>query len=302
MGAFDTTISPMLLKNGGKPFDDKNYIFEIKFDGIRCIAFCDKNKTVLQNRRSKIINKQFPELDSIHTQCTEKCILDGEIICLNEKEVPDFNLLQKRILLKSKSSIQRQSKLIPVLYVVFDILYCKNKDLTHLPLIKRKKILNENIKENSYISISSFFEQNGKELFKQVQLLNLEGIVAKKKDSLYHIKERTNDWVKIKNMVFEDFLICGYTLENGKIKDLILGTITDNELKYDGNVYIGAKKRDQKLIMDFAQKNKLAKPLFKNFSTQTVWISPQLICTVEYLQRTKSNQRRQPVYRGLRTD
>lgn len=302
MNIFDMDMYPMLLNSANKSFDDINYIFELKLDGIRCLAFCDKNKTILKNRHLKIINEKYPELCNIYQQCNENCILDGEIVYLDEKGFPNFNTLQKRSLLTSKFKILYQSKLIPVCFVAFDILFCKNDDLTHLPLMKRKNILSQTVKENSFISISRYIERYGKNLFKSIKKLNLEGIVAKKKNSFYFVGERSSNWIKIKNTIFEDYIICGFTIENGEMRDIIIAKKEDGILKYDGIVYIGAKEMEKKIIWKFAQKNKVAQPIFKNLSDDITWIRPQLVCTVEYLQRTKSNQRRQPIFRGLRTD
>lgn len=298
---FLTNILPMKLKTISKPFDDENYIFELKLDGIRCIMFCDEKKTVLQNRNLKIINDTYPELLALHRQCKNKCILDGEIVYANEQGFPDFQALQKRNMASKKTQAEMWAKRYPVSFVAFDILSLGDKNLVAMPLIERKKFLKKNISENEFISVARYIEKSGVEFFGQIQKLSLEGIIAKKKNSPYLIGVRSDNWLKIKNLIYEDYTVCGYVPdESGNVKNLILAKKHGKNLIFDGEIYVPAQA-DKNFVLNFA-KNNPGKELFKNLKKNVVWILPKLVCTVEFVQKTKTGERRQPIFAGFRTD
>ena len=172
-------------------------------------------------------------------------------------------------------------------------------------MLERKELLKKTIKENEFLSISRYIEEKGIELFNQTKKLNLEGIVAKKKDSVYELGKRSKNWIKIKNLLDEDFIVCGIKLDdNGKIKDLILGDFDkQGNLQYRGNVNATMSKEEKNLLLDFASINKIKKPLFEQLKDKDIiWINPNLICTVQYMMLTKDGGMRQPVLKGLRFD
>ena len=198
-------ILPMMLKQNSQPFDSDDYIFELKFDGMRCLAYLDENSTILINRRLKNITKIFPELKNLNKQIKEKCILDGELIYLDKNGKPDFNILMTRNLSTNPFLISIKSRIYPVTFIVFDILYYIDKDITKYALLKRKKVLEENIIENDFINISRYIENNGIALFNKIKEENLEGIIAKLKQSTYQIGKRWRIG-KNQNLIDEDLL------------------------------------------------------------------------------------------------
>ena len=292
-------ISPMLLHQV-EPFDDKDYIFELKLDGIRCIAYIDTKSVVLQNKRFKDVTDIYPELKEMNKCVKHKVILDGELVVLTDGK-PDFYALQTRSLMTDKFRIELAAKRNPVQFVAYDIIYNNGNDLTNLPLMKRKEILSADINEGNNLSISRYIEEKGKAFFELAKKENLEGIVAKKKDGLYHIGKRTRDWVKIKVMQDEDLLVLGYKPdENGNVKDLILGHEENGKLKCKGSVYLGISKEERDYIKNFATKNK-SKVIDGKYK-DVIWIEPELIGTVQYMQETESGNMRQPVWKGLKMD
>jgi len=291
-------ISPMLLYQT-QPFDDEDCIFELKLDGIRCIAYLDKD-VVLQNKRYKDVSDLYPELSEMYKCVKRKTILDGELICLKDGK-PYFYGIQKRSLMSDKFKIKLAANESPVQFVAYDILYYDGKDLTNLPLMERKRILSEKVQEGNNLSVSRYIEKNGIAFFELAKEQELEGIVAKKKDGKYHIGKRTHDWVKIKVMQDEDLLVCGYQKdEKGNVKDLILGYYDDNgELQLRGKVYLGVSKEERRIIEKYAREHRLKKPLFNKYE-DAVWIEPELVGTVEYMQETEQGGMRQPVWKGLK--
>lgn len=297
----DKNISPMLLNEVKEPFDDKDYIYELKLDGIRCIAYLGKD-VVLQNKRFKDISAIYPELSDMSKCVKKNIVLDGEIVVLTNGK-PDFYALQKRSLMGDRFRIQLAAKKNPVQFAAYDILYYDGKDLTDKPLMERKAILQEKVSEGNGLSISRYIEEQGIAFFNLAKEQDLEGIVAKKKDGLYHIGKRTSDWIKIKVMQDEDLLILGYQPdEDGVPKDLILGYYDEKgKLQCRGKVYLGVSKEERAFILKFAKKNTVKSPWFENYKN-VVWLKPELVGTAHFMHETESGGMRQPVWKGLRDD
>lgn len=296
-------ISPMLLGSVQTPFDSDEYIFELKLDGVRCLAYLDEKQTILRNKRNKDVSGIYPELKNIHLQAKKRCIIDGELVVLNDDGTPNFFALQKRSLMTDKFRIEIEASKSKVNFVAYDILYYGDKEITDLPLTKRKEILKNNIQENEVLSVSRVIDDKGIELFEMTKKLNLEGIVAKKKDSKYHIGKRSKDWLKIKNLIDEDLVICGITFDDdNKIKNVLLGEFKNKKLIARGKVYLNISKEIQKKILNFAIKNTLDKPLFEKRDENVLWIKPKLYCTIQYMTLTKDGNMRQPVFKSLLED
>ena len=298
----DKNISPMLLHEIKEPFDDDDYIYELKLDGIRCVAYIEPKSVSLQNKRFKELTPIYPELSDICKCVKKRVILDGELVVLTDGK-PDFYALQRRSLMADSFRISLASKKNPVQFAAYDILYCDGKDLTDKPLMERKEMLSKNVKEGFNLSIFRYLSTNGVVFFEIAKKENLEGIVAKKKDGLYHIGKRTHDWIKIKVMQDEDLLVLGYQPdEDGKVKDLILGYYDENgALKCRGKVYLGVSKEEREIIMNFAKKNTVKRPWFDKYKN-AVWLKPELIGTAHFMHETASGGMRQPVWKGLRDD
>lgn len=297
----DKNISPMLLNEVKEPFDDKDYIYELKLDGIRCIAYLGK-EVVLQNKRFKDVSVIYPELLDMSKCVKKNTVLDGELVVLMDGK-PDFYALQKRSLMGDRFRIQLAAKKNPVQFAAYDILYYDGKDLTDKPLMERKAILQEKVSEGNGLSISRYIEEQGIAFFNLAKEQDLEGIVAKKKDGLYHIGKRTSDWVKIKVMQDEDLLILGYQPdEDGIPKDLILGYYDEKgKLQCRGKVYLGISKEERAIILNFAKKNTVKSPWFEKYKN-AIWLKPELVGTVHFMHETENGGMRQSVWKGLRND
>lgn len=298
----EKNISPMLLNEVKEPFDDADYIYELKLDGIRCVAYIEPKSVTLQNKRFKDLTPIYPELTDICKCVKRKVILDGELVVLTDGK-PDFYALQRRSMMNNKFRISLAAKKNPVQFAAYDILYYDGKELTDKPLMERKEKLSCVVTEGNNLSVSRWIEKNGIAFFELAKKENLEGIVAKKKDGLYHIGKKTSDWIKIKVMEDEDLLILGYQpYEDGTPKDLILGYYDDNnELQCRGKVFLGVSKEERAIILKFAKKNTVKRPWFDKYKN-VVWLRPQLVGTVQYMHETESGGMRQPVWKGLRDD
>lgn len=300
---FETkNISPMLLNEVKEPFDDEDYIYELKLDGIRCVAYIEPKSVTLHNKRFKNLTDVYPELSDVCKCVKKRVILDGELVVLTDGK-PDFYALQKRSLMGDKFRISLAATKNPVQFVAYDILYYDGKDLTDMPLSERKERLSKAVAEGHNLCVSRWIEKNGIAFFELAKKEALEGIVAKKKDGLYHIGKRTSEWIKIKVMQDEDLLVLGYQPdEEGKVKDLIVGYYDEKgELKCRGKVYLGVSKAERKVIAEFAKKNTVKEAWFDKYKN-AVWLKPQLIGTAHFMHETEGGGMRQPVWKGLRED
>lgn len=294
----EKTLEPMLFFESEEVFDSEDHIFELKFDGARCLAYLDHNQTILINKRKKDISRTYPELSAIHKQIKEKCILDGELVAMNQGK-PDFFLLQKRALATNPFKIKTMMTKIPVVLVVFDLLYYHNQVTVDLPLMERKKLLAETVMENNQLILSRYIETRGKDFFALAQKENLEGIVAKKKDSLYYPGKRSRVWLKMKVYQDEDYVICGYVPIAYGMKDVIFGAYNEHHQLYHAATVMSNK--DKELIMGFAEKHP-GPPLFPASQEQVIWMKPYLVGTLQFMMKTKSGGLRQAVFKGVRDD
>lgn len=282
-------FSPMLLKETNEAFDSNEYIFELKFDGQRACIFVGPNEFKILNRHNKFITELYPELEEIKKIVNKNTIFDGEIVAF-DKGVPSFSKLQQRAHLKDKKKIRYQSINNPVIFIAFDILYQK-KDLINKTIEERKKIL-DRIPDNDFFIKIKTYENCGKKIFKFTKKHNLEGIVAKKKKSLYLINKRSNLWIKIKNNEEEDFFICGYKEKNNNIISIILGEYINNKLNYVGSVIT---TKNSILFQSIKKIKIIDNSPFSNYKKDNItYIEPKLTCKVKYMERTKNNHLRQP--------
>lgn len=290
----------MLLSTASKPFDNADYIYEIKFDGVRAITYLS-DQTVILGRSGKDFTPLFPELENLHKHINKKMIIDGEIVCLTNGK-PNFSLILSRTA-STYHSAKIQSKKYPAILIAFDILYIDDKEIISLPLIERKEILNNTLIPCENLIISECISEKGNALFEFAVKNQLEGIVAKRKKSIYLPGVRSSDWLKIKYIQQENLVICGYITEpnSDDIRYLILGEYNDeNQLVYKTKIYIGSKQTDKLKIKTFAKNNTIKKPHFGGFEN-AIWLKPTLMCKIKYLEKTSENNLRQPIYLGLVT-
>lgn len=282
-------LKPMLLKEVDKPFNDKDYIYEIKFDGIRTIVYANKKTINIYSRNGKEITHLYPELENIKEIVSKNTIFDGEIV-LFENNKPSFSKLLERNNTKKKNKIKSYQQNYPVNFMCFDILY-EGKDLNELTLLERKQILSK-YKDNDHFNKTFFIEEKGVNLFKEIKKLNLEGIVAKKKDSIYEIGVRTYNWLKIKNIKQKEFYIGGYTINKNNLS-LYLGELDNNKLNYVGKVALAKK---YKLSQDILKSKKLKLSTFNSeIDEDIIYIKPNYKVNVSYLEKNNNGHLRHPV-------
>lgn len=300
------SIKPMLIGAESDPFDDPDYLFELKLDGERCIAYLDPLQgTELRNKRNMKMLRKVPELSEIHKQVTKRCILDGELIVIVDGK-PDFSEIKRRSLMSNTFKIELSAAKYPACFTAYDILYEDGHPITDLPLTERKAALNRVVAaESKLLAVSRVFDGKGVALYGLAEQQDLEGVVAKRKDSRYYFDKRTKDWLKIKNLKDDDFVVCGYINKEKGVVSIVLGQYRGPELVYKGHVTMGVSRDDFSAISSHPRVGAPDFTVYPETSSgndRAVWISPDLVCTVKFMEYNTGGGLRQPVFKGLRTD
>jgi bifunctional non-homologous end joining protein LigD len=296
---------PMLAKVAPDAFTDKDWIFEVKWDGFRAIAYVEEPYS-LKSRNGKELKNNFPELQEL-TRLSSNIVIDGEIIVMREGK-PDFQSLLERGQAVSKGEIQRESSRAPATYIVFDILEKDGKPLTQLSLMERKAALKNSLKEGTNVLLCDYIEEKGEAYFKLALEKGLEGVVAKKKDSQYEEGLRTGSWLKIKKLKTCDCVIFGYTEGEESRKQtfgaLLLGLYDkDGTAVYVGKVGTGFTQQMLATLKDKFEEVKTDAAPFKPESGDVVtWLEPTLVCEVDYQVVTRDMRLRMARFKRLRDD
>jgi bifunctional non-homologous end joining protein LigD len=288
----------MLASETKDPFDDEKWLFEIKWDGYRAIAEKNDNGILLYSRNGLSFLETYPVVGNQLNNIKEDAIIDGEIVVLNDKGEPDFQLLQH----------YSENKDRPIQYYIFDLLRLNGHDISGLSLLERKELLQKIIPKNEVIKYSDHILESGKSFFRVSKEKNLEGIIAKKITSKYYPGKRTTEWLKIKHHKTLEAIIAGYTQPTGGRKyfgALILAGINGNQLKYIGHTGTGFNYASLKEMYETLQPLVQEKsPFHEKIKTNmpVTWVKPELICEVKYSEITDGGKLRHPVFLHLRDD
>ena len=298
-GPMPRTLEPMKAQLVDAAFDDDRWLFEVKWDGIRLVSFIDNGKVSLQTRAGRIVDDEYPQLQAVSRLVNAKqAVLDGEIVALDEEGRPSFQLLQNR-----------GKEPHPMQYVVFDIVYLDGQRLFRVPLEDRKRLLRDIVRDSDLLKYSEHVLGEGKAFFKAAQQKQLEGIVAKLRDSPYQPGMRSSAWLKIKAVRQQEVVIGGFTEPRGGRRHfgaLIVGVYEDGKFVYAGHVGGGFDERSLESLA------KLMKPLTVKTSPfsgepprgneKPTWVRPKLVAEVKFAEWTRDGVMRQPVFLGLRDD
>jgi len=299
--------TPMLAEIGkGHPPSSDKWIYEVKWDGVRAICYIQNGQVRMVSRNGNVIDRQYPELSILpHQIKAQTAIIDGEIAALNERGVPSFEMLQRRINVADESSVATLARHHPVVFYAFDLLYLDGQDLRGKTLLERKRLLKEVLQPTDVIRYSDHFS-DGAALFEAAKQQGVEGIIGKKASSFYESR-RSGDWVKYKIHESDSFILCGFT-EGARdhFGALILGVQDGGKLKWAGNVGTGFDRKTIKAIHDrllpLVTETCPLEPE-KNLPKKDVtWVRPELVCEVQFANRTADGKLRAPVWLGFRTD
>jgi DNA ligase D-like protein (predicted ligase) len=299
----DQKIAPMLAHRS-EPFDSDRHIFEIKWDGTRCLLFAQKESVRLQNRRLLDITIRYPELHAIHEGLdAADVVLDGELVVLRGGK-SDFKLLQQRDHLKDPLKIKLLSTRVPATYVAFDVLHHEGESCLDKPLEERRALLSRTLREWPHLLESRFIRRTGTLFFRQAASQGLEGIMAKRIDSPYLVGKRSRYWLKIKTGGAKTCWVVGYTIGKGARKkffgSLTVATKAGSKWTYRGRVGSGFTDRELASIRRRLESLKTDAPPFPVPDPNEIqWVQPQLKCEVVFQEETAKGHFRAPVFKGL---
>lgn len=308
-----TAIYPMLANIAEKPFDDQNWLFEIKWDGYRAVSFIQNGKVRLVSRNQNDLSGRYPELQQLPNFVNAKnAILDGEVVALDEQGRPSFSLMQQRTGIRQHGRQAAPRRDLPIMYFVFDIIYLDGYDLRKVNLDARKKILRDVLRDGGIVRYSDHYSGQGVALFNAAKEKGLEGIIAKSRNSCYE-ERRTREWLKIKITQTVDCVIGGYTDPEGARQyfgALVLGLYNGKkQLIHVGNAGTGfnqnmLKEMSARLKELDAGKNPFTGPVEPR---KVHWVKPVLVAEVKFTEWTHETDEgglklRAPVFMGLRED
>jgi bifunctional non-homologous end joining protein LigD len=306
-------LRPMLATAGTLPVRDAGWAYEMKWDGIRALAFIQDGAVRLMSRTGRDISHVYPELAGIAGAVDARlAVLDGEVVAFGDGDWPDFEALQQRMNIANAAQARILASQVPVSYLAFDVLWRDDRPLLDVPYVERRKLLDGlGLAGGRWQAPPSFIGESGRDVQAVSKQNELEGIVAKRLQSRYEPGRRSQSWLKIKNLFRQEIVIGGWKpgegARAGGIGSLLVGVHRGGELVYCGHVGTGFTQRTLQLLA-----GKL-KPLARTTSPfgKTVpadearsahWVEPGLVAEVEFVKWTKSGRLRAPAYKGLRDD
>jgi bifunctional non-homologous end joining protein LigD len=288
----------MLAKLHDEAFDDKNWIFEIKWDGYRAVADLSEEEPQFYSRNGISFLSKFKKVANDFSKQQHKMILDGEIVAYDSQGKPNFQLLQQVM----------DNPDLALVYQVFDLLWLNGHSTENLPLIQRKELLKEALIETEGIRYSDHVTENGISFFEEMNKMKLEGMMAKKANSVYIENSRTTDWLKVKFSNTDETIICGFTEPRGSREGfgaLILGKYIDNKLIYCGHTGTGFSHESLLELHERLDKIAVKDSPFEHkpkTNSPVTWVRPELVCEIKYSEITNDGIFRHPVFIGIRED
>lgn len=284
-------------------FDSDEHLFQVKWDGVRILAFIENGTVRLQNRKLHPRTQTYPDFHNLHRSLkAERAILDGEMIALGENGKPSFKEILSRDLKTDPAAIQIAAKQLPAIYIAFDLLAIDGEELLCRPLEERLAALREVAVPMDHFQVIEDFP-SGKALFAVVEAQGMEGIVAKVKQSPYVPGEKPDYWLKIKTKKDVIAVIGGYTVRERRLNSLLCGLFAEGRLFYIGNAATGLTADDLKALDIHLSQLAVSRSPFANpprlYGVATHWVQPVLTAKIEFMEWTEDLQMRAPVIAGF---
>lgn len=302
----------MLAVTGELPTDDTGWAYEAKWDGVRAVACVGDGELNLWSRLGNLVTASYPELDVLPRLVGATAVLDGEVVAFDEAGRPDFGVLQQRIHLTRASDVQAARKAVQVTYVVFDLLHLDGHDTVSLPLRDRRQLLDQLDLSGSRVQVSSYVEDQGRELLAATRELGLEGVVAKRLDSTYRPGRRVDVWRKHKHTRTREVLVAGWLPGEGRREGTVGAVVLalpDGHGGYRHVGQVGTGFSDQQLDELYAMftaeevdDSPLRGRLEPAAERVVHWVRPVRVAEVTYTGWTRDQRLRAAVWRGLRPD
>jgi bifunctional non-homologous end joining protein LigD len=302
-------LRPMLARLSEMPADEDRYGFEIKWDGVRALAYVQRGRVRLESRTGREITAQFPEAAALREFLGRRqAVLDGELIAFDDAGRPSFQQLQGRIHLASPALVRERMRAIPVTYVLFDLLHLGGRSTRELHYEPRRALLAELELDGPGLQTPRHHVGEGSTLLAVSRERGLEGVVAKRLDSTYQPGSRGGAWLKVKNHRSQEVVIGGWLpgkgRRSGTIGALLAGYYEDGELRYAGKVGTGFGEEDLKRLAARLARLRRGSSPFSGRQPErgSIFVEPELVAEVEFGEWTNAGTMRHPAYKGLRTD
>ena len=316
------SVNPMLAQTGDEPFDSPDYIYDCKYNGMRIVGHKDGGSARLQGRSGLDYTAQFPELAGLVKNIKpERASVDGEVVCLGDDGLPDFNALQNRSGKRDPIAIKAMMARHPAVYQVFEVVRVDEYDLTvgggaQADQMQRREVLEKILIPDEKVRLSPYVDGSGIALMEQVKAINdkagrqvFDGVMAKTKSGLYYPGGRAADWQKFKIPKYANYVICGYTFGTGWREDMmgavVLGSPEDDHLRLVGCA--GSGFQYQQLADLYAtlltlRTDESPFPNGTKVPKLASWVKPVLVVNVKYYDITKTGQLIWPIFQRLRPD
>ncbi|HEV7678220.1 MAG TPA: DNA ligase D [Candidatus Dormibacteraeota bacterium] len=302
-------LRPMLAERIERPFTADNWVWELKYDGVRALAAVGGGEVTLQSRSGRDETARYPELNALgRALLLRDALVDGEIVAFGEDGKPSFERLQSRINVSKPADILRAQQTAPVAFCAFDMLWAAGHDLRDLPLVQRKRALRAALRDVPGVLYVDHVERDGDAFFEAVKQQGLEGIVGKQSESRYETGRRSRCWVKVKAWNTQDCVIGGYTEgrnTRGALGALVLGVYDGDRLVHAGQAGSGLDNATIRTLLDLLSPLRTQECPFDpcpQTMQPATWVRPELVCEVRFTEWTSAGTMRHPTFLRLRPD
>jgi bifunctional non-homologous end joining protein LigD len=299
------SLMPMFPGGASEPFDSREHLFEVRWDGLRALAFVEGGGYHLQDQSGNNISELFPELGEISRRLrVDEVILDGIVVISDSQGLPDFAALDRRMRLSSPNGMAQAAARQPAAFVVFDILYAEARSVMSMTLLKRRKLLKEVLEGGGRICLSDAVAAEGVAFFDAAREMGIEAVIAKRKDSLYLPGGRSPSWLLVQDVPRQDVVVAGYIPASGggAFESLLAGTYVDHKLTYAGAVGGGFDQRTERLLaqaLPGLRAGAEAPEGSERVPVDAVWVRPELVVSVKFSEWTPEGTMRFPIFVGM---
>jgi bifunctional non-homologous end joining protein LigD len=302
-------LRPMLARLSKMPKNEDHYGFEIKWDGVRALAYLARGTITLESRTGRDITFQFPEAAGLSGPLGRRqVVLDGELVAFDEAGRPSFQQLQGRIHLGSEALVRERMRTIPVTYMLFDVLHLSGRSTRELPYEERRAVLEGLDLDGPSWQTPGYHAGEGSALLAVSREKGLEGVIAKRLGSVYEPGSRGGAWLKVKNVRSQEVVIGGWLpgkrRRSGTIGALLVGYYEDGDLRFAGKVGTGFGEEDLRRLAEALEPLRRDTSPFVGRQPErgSIFVEPKLVAEVEFGEWTQAGTMRHPSFKGLRTD
>jgi bifunctional non-homologous end joining protein LigD len=300
------SVLPMVPGGASEPFDSREHLFEVRWDGLRALAFVEGGGYHLQDQSGRNITELFPELGEISRRLgVDECIVDGVVVVCDADGRPDFAGLDRRMRIASAESVAQAAERQPAAYIIFDILYANARSVTSLSLLRRRRLLREVVPDTGgRICLGDAVPGEGVAFFEAAREMGIDAVIAKRKDSPYLPGGRSPSWLLVQEVPRQDVVVLGYVpgVEGGVFESLLVGVFEGGVPAYAGAVGGGFDRRTERLLTQALPGLTRGAEVPANATRvpeDAVWVRPELVASVKFSEWTSDGMLRFPIFVGM---